>query len=81
MVFQRAARLGAQKLCSLHQIIVHGGQKQNIRHGHIPAVLPDSALYVGDSEALAIGGNALGEAVSALGSWLNFLKLMVLPPF
>ena len=58
---ERAAGLRAEQLRGHGEIVVDGGQQQQVAHLDVAAVLAHGRLDGGHAQALAVGGHALGQ--------------------
>ena len=58
---ERAAGLRAEQLCGHDEVVVDGGEQQDVAHLDVAAVLAHGGLDGGHAQTLAVGRDALGQ--------------------
>ena len=72
---QRSARLRAEQLGRHDQIVIHGGEQQQVGELHVAAVLVHRCLDHAHIQALTRGGHSLGKGFGQLGQRIVLAEL------
>ena len=72
---ERASGLRAEQLCGHCEVVVDGGQQQQVAHLDVAAVLAHGRLDGAHAQALAVGGHAFGQGGQRLAERGEAAKL------